>query len=69
MTCYYSVLDNITFYRCDVSRWDEVEKVAKQIVDEVTILAFGWIYRAVPHALFQDWPPNYNCEQRWRCSR
>jgi len=35
MTCYYSVLDNITFYRCDVSRWDEVEKVAKQIVDEI----------------------------------
>jgi len=27
--------DNITFYKCDVSRWDEVEKVSKRILNEV----------------------------------
>lgn len=28
--------DNITYYKCDVSKWEEVERVAKQIVEEVT---------------------------------
>lgn len=28
--------DNITYYKCDVSKWEEVERVAKQIVAEVT---------------------------------
>ncbi|KAF8307962.1 retinal short-chain dehydrogenase/reductase [Clavulina sp. PMI_390] len=27
--------DNINFYKCDVSNWEEVEAVAKQIVDEI----------------------------------
>lgn len=27
--------DNITFYQCDISQWSAVEKVAKQIVEEI----------------------------------
>ncbi|QRV76747.1 short chain dehydrogenase [Ceratobasidium sp. AG-Ba] len=26
---------NITYYKCDVSKWEEVEAVAKQVVDEI----------------------------------
>ncbi|KIO12580.1 hypothetical protein M404DRAFT_959019 [Pisolithus tinctorius Marx 270] len=26
---------NITFYKCDVSKWDEVEAVAKKVIEEV----------------------------------
>jgi NAD(P)-dependent dehydrogenase (short-subunit alcohol dehydrogenase family) len=29
------LLDNITYYKCDVSKWDEVEAVSKRIVDEL----------------------------------
>lgn len=28
--------DNITFYKCDVSKWEEVEAVSKKIVEEVS---------------------------------
>lgn len=27
--------DNITYYKCDVSKWEEVEQVAKTIKEEV----------------------------------
>ena len=27
--------DNITYYKCDVSKWEEVEAVSKQIIEEV----------------------------------
>jgi hypothetical protein len=36
-----TILDNITYYKCDVSQWDEVEAVSKQIVEEVHILVFS----------------------------
>ncbi|QRV91577.1 short chain dehydrogenase [Ceratobasidium sp. AG-Ba] len=26
---------NITYYKCDVSKWEEVEAVAKQVIDEI----------------------------------
>lgn len=29
--------DNITYYKCDVSNWEEVEAVSKKIVEEVCI--------------------------------
>ena len=29
------ISDNITYYKCDVSKWEEVEAVSKRIVDEV----------------------------------
>jgi len=28
-------LGNITFYKCDVSNWEEVETVAKKVIQEV----------------------------------
>ena len=31
-------LDNITYYPCDVSKWEEVEAVHKKIVEEVGAL-------------------------------
>lgn len=31
-------LDNITYYKCDVSQWSEVEAVAKRIKEEVRCL-------------------------------
>jgi hypothetical protein len=27
--------DNIAYYKCDVSKWEEVEAVSKKIVEEV----------------------------------
>jgi hypothetical protein len=27
--------DNIAYYKCDVSKWEQVEAVSKQIVEEV----------------------------------
>ncbi len=27
--------DNVTYYKCDVSKWEEVEAVSKQIIEEV----------------------------------
>lgn len=34
----HSPPDNITYYKCDVSKWDEVQAVAKQIQDEVRLI-------------------------------
>ena len=31
----YNTVDNIQYYRCDVSNQAEVERVAKQVIDEV----------------------------------
>lgn len=28
-------IDNITYYKCDVSKWEEVEAVSKKIIEEV----------------------------------
>ena len=33
------VADNITYYKCDVSKWEEVEAVSKKIVEEVSSVA------------------------------
>jgi hypothetical protein len=27
--------DNITYYKCDVSKWEEVEAISKKVVEEV----------------------------------
>ena len=27
-------IDNITYYKCDVSRWEEVEAVSQKIIEE-----------------------------------
>lgn len=35
MDPHLSPLDNITYYKCDVSKWEEVEAVSKKIVEEV----------------------------------
>lgn len=32
------LLDNIVYYQCDVSKWEEVEAVSKKIIDEVYCL-------------------------------
>lgn len=29
------LLDNITYYQCDVAKWEEVEAVAKKVIEEV----------------------------------
>lgn len=34
-------LDNITYYKCDVSKWEEVEAVAKKVFDEVSRNGYG----------------------------
>jgi hypothetical protein len=31
-----AVTDNITFYKCDVSKWSEVEAIAKQVKEEAS---------------------------------
>ena len=58
--------DNIAYYKCDVSKWEEVETVAKRVIEDVR-------RRTIP-------PPSYNQvaidrtshnhhQQRRRCSR
>jgi len=32
---------NITYYKCDVSKWEEVEAVSKKIIEEVCLLHRG----------------------------
>ena len=34
LTAIYA--DNITYYKCDVSKWEEVEAVSKLIIEEVS---------------------------------
>lgn len=34
-------LDNITYYKCDISKWEEVEAVAKKVIDEVSRNGYG----------------------------
>lgn len=29
------VKDNITYYKCDVSKWEEVDAVSKKVIQEV----------------------------------
>ena len=31
-----AILDNITYYKCDVSKWEEVEAASKEIKAEVS---------------------------------
>jgi enoyl-[acyl-carrier-protein] reductase (NADH) len=31
--------DNIAYYKCDVSKWEEVEEVAKKVIEEVQRLS------------------------------
>lgn len=38
MSLLDTLSDNITYYQCDVSKWDEVEAVAKKIKEEVRFL-------------------------------
>jgi NAD(P)-dependent dehydrogenase (short-subunit alcohol dehydrogenase family) len=28
-------IDNITYYKCDVSKWEEVEAVAKEVIEDL----------------------------------
>ena len=35
-------VDNITYYKCDVSKWEEVEAVQKRIVEEVLLICLYW---------------------------
>jgi hypothetical protein len=30
--------DNITYYKCDVSKWEEVEAVSKKVAEEVSCI-------------------------------
>ncbi len=40
--------DNIAYYKCDVSKWEEVDRVSKQLVEEVSLLlAYSSIRRVV----------------------
>jgi hypothetical protein len=36
MSQRYNVIDNVTYYKCDVSKWEEVEAVSKKIIEEVS---------------------------------
>jgi NAD(P)-dependent dehydrogenase (short-subunit alcohol dehydrogenase family) len=36
---YHSLLDNIVYHKCDVSKWEEVEAIQKEIVEDVRRLA------------------------------
>lgn len=38
MSQRHNVTDNVTYYKCDVSKWEEVEAVSKKIVEEVSPL-------------------------------
>ena len=34
-------LDNIVYYKCDVSKWEEVEMVSQKIITEVSSLSLA----------------------------
>lgn len=62
-----SAPDSITYYKCDVSKWEEVEAISKKVVEEVSI---HWLYHRPPNLqLCLGWLPDYSCEQRWRGPR
>jgi hypothetical protein len=58
--------DNVAFYNCDVSKWEEVEKVAKQVVEEVR-RAFPSIHSSKRSVT--DWTSYCHYQQRGGCSR
>jgi NAD(P)-dependent dehydrogenase (short-subunit alcohol dehydrogenase family) len=32
---YFTPIDNIAYYKCDVSKWEEVEAVSKKVIEEI----------------------------------
>lgn len=36
ITTLFTSTDNITFYKCDVTKWEEVEAVSKKVIEEVS---------------------------------
>jgi hypothetical protein len=34
----YKHVDNVAYYKCDVSKWEEVEAVSKKVVEEVSFI-------------------------------
>ena len=44
--------DNITYYKCDVSKWEEVDRIAKQVVEEVGLFLACNRVRRMPNFLY-----------------
>lgn len=53
--------DNIQYYKCDVSKWEEVLAVSKQIIEEVCMRLCCLLRRSSDFA-FAGWRPHYHCE-------
>lgn len=60
-------VDNITYYKCDVSSWEDVERVAARIRDEVGLSAANMLHFMTENTL--DWRPNDINQQRGRGPR
>lgn len=60
-------LDNITFYKCDVSKWEEVETVAKRVVEEVSQIIKP--LECLTHPIRIDRPSHSGRQQRRCCPR
>ena len=58
--------DNIIYYKCDVSKWEEVEEVAKTVIEDV-----GGSHDLIPisNRLVTGWIPYNHRQQRRCCSR
>lgn len=66
LTPHLSEADNINYYKCDVSKWEEVERVSKQITEEVC--------RPSPTEHISEPPdvdraPDHSYQQCWRRAR
>lgn len=49
--------DNITFYKCDVSKWEEVEAISKRVIEEVNPLFRYFGLQTHDYAL--GWAPDH----------
>ena len=59
--------DNITYYKCDISKWEEVEAVSKKVVEGVSSLLQDMCLQT--HKPTLGWPSDHACQQRRRSPR
>lgn len=55
------------YYKCDVSKWEEVEAISKKVIEEVNPFFINLRFQIHKYAL--GWPSDYDCQQRRRGSR
>ena len=60
------IADNIVYYKCDVSKWEEVEEVAKKVIEEVSRLHD---LNPLSNDAVTGRSSDGHRQQCWRCSR